>query len=348
MRILILGNSYSAKSFFELFKQNSENIVFSNSPNFENFVEFSGFNDIKDFCLANEINLVLILDEEMINFGLQEELSALNISVFAPSIESVAIIVSKSAAKKFMHKNKILTPKFLIVDKPQMAFDYLKNMKTPQAIRPDSHSFQECSQFAETYKQGLEIVNKFFESGNKKIVIEDYVEGKNISVWAISDGYSAKIIGTSAKYQNNVAIFEPEFISCELKEIMLKTAILPTISALASQGEEYVGILGFDFILTRNNELYLLGYNGFFDDINVDFFVNAFDLDWAKVFDSCIIGDVLLKYDFIPKELYMLTLRQDGEIKFLSAITKSNIKKYLKELELDCSEYKEAEKIWKY
>ncbi len=348
MRILILGNNYSAENFFQLFKENSENIVFSNMKHLENYVEYSGFEDIKEFCLVNEINLVLILDEEMINMGFQEELSAFNISVFSPSIEAIGIVVSKAVAKKFMHRNRILTPRFIIADKPQSALDYLKNIQIPQAIKPDVHNFQECSQFVETYGQGQKIINKFFESGNKKIIVEDYIEGKNISVWTISDGYSAKIIATTAKYQNNVAIFEPDFIDEELKENILKSAILPTISSLSSQGEEYVGILGFDFILTRENKFYLLGYNSFFDDINVDFFTKGFDLNWANVFDSCLVGDVLSKFEFIPKDDYMLTIRQDNNIKFLSAKTKANLKRYIKELEIDDKELKEAEKIWKY
>ncbi len=348
MKILILGNNYPAKVFFQLLKKNPKNIVFSNIKNLENYIEFKEFEDIKKFSLKNKINLVIILDEEITSTGIQEELSAFDISVFSPSAEAISITISKATAKKFMHKNKILTPKFIIADKAQIAFDYIKNMQTPKTIKPDIHNFQECSQFAETYNQGQKIINKFFENGNKKIIIEDYIEGKNINVWAISDGYSAKIIGTSAKYQNNVAIFEPNFINEELKENILKSAILPTITSLSSQGEEYIGILGFDFILTKENNFYLLGYNSFFDDMNVNFFSECFNLDWSDIFESCIIGDVLLKYNFLPKEEYMITLRQDEEIVFLTAKTKSNLKKYLKELDLNLTEYNEAEKIWKY
>lgn len=347
MRILILGSDYAAKKFFELFKENKENIVFSTMNNAENFVDFTNFEDIKEFSLANEINLVLITDEKFAREGLAEQLSELNISVFSPCAEALEITVSKASAKKFMHKNKILTPKFSVAEKIQPALDYLKNAQMPQAIRPDVHSFTECTQFAETFLQAQKIVNDFFASGNKKIVIEDYIEGKNIEVWAISDGYSAKIIGICAKYQNNVAIFEPDFVTGELKEKILNNAILPTISGLCAQDEEYIGILGFDFIM-KGDKFFLLGYNSFFDEISTDFFTNGFELDWAQVFDSCIVGDVFLKYDFTPKNEYMMVLRQNDGIKFLSARTKSNLERYIEELDFDTDEYKEAKKIWKY
>ena len=348
MRILILGNNYSSEVFFRFFEKNSDNIVFSTIPNFKNYISFNDSQDIIDFCEANDINLVLINDEEYINQGIQEAISSINISAFAPSIDAVAICSSKSYAKKFMHKNKILTPKFFVAEKPQLALDYFKTTFLPQAIKPDSNSYQECLKFCETQKQAQSVINEFFANGNKRIVVEDYIEGKNISIWAITDGYSAKIIGTSAKYQNNVALFEPDFITEELKEKIYQEVIMPTINSLSNQDEEYIGILGFDFILTRENEVYLLGYNSFFDDINADFYTKGFDVDWAKVFDSTIVGDVFQKFEFEPIENNMLTIRQNEKIHFISASTKNNLKKYLKELDFDLDEFNEAEKIWKY
>ena len=348
MRILILGNDYSAKEFFNLFKKNKENIVFTTICTMQNYINFNDTQDIIDFCEANEINLVLITDEDYINQGIQETLSALNISTFAPSIDAITICSSKAYAKKFMHKNKIQTPKFFVAEKPQMALDYFKNSSTVQTIKPDNSSYKECPKFCETLRQAQEISNSFFSNDNKRIVIEDYIEGKNISVWVLSDGYSAKIIGTSAKYQNNIALFEPNFITQELKEKIFNEAIMPTITALSSQDEEYIGILGFDFILTFDNEPYLLGYNYFFDDINVDFYTEGFDLNWAEVFDRTIIGDVFQAFEFKPKNNYMLTVRQNEKIHLITANTKNGIENYLTELEFDTTEYQEAKKIWKY
>ena len=291
--------------------------------------------------------MVLILDIDLINIGLQEAISSLNISAFAPSIDASAIVSSKSYAKKFMHKNKIQTPKFFIAEKPQLAVDYFKTISKPQAIKPDSNSYQECPKFIETQNQIQKIANEFFSNGNKRIVVEDYIEGKNISIWTLSDGYSVKIIGTSAKYQNNIALFEPEFLNDEIKEQIYNNAITPTIQALSNQDEEYIGILGFDFILDRNNEAHLIGYNHFFDDINVDFYAKGFDVDWAEIFDSTLIGDVFQKFEITPKNQYMLTIRDEEKIHFISANTKANLEKYLKDLDFNMDEYYEAKKLWK-
>lgn len=348
MRILILGNDYSAKNFYNLFKKDKENIVFSTISSLENYIKFNDGKDIVDFCEANEINLVLITDIDLINQGIQEAISALNISAFAPSVDAISICSSKSYAKKFMYKNKILTPKFFIAEKLQAAQDYFKTNKTVQVLKPDINSYQECPQFCETQTQVQKVATELFASGNKRILLEDYAEGKNISIWVLSDGYSAKIIGSSAKYQNNIALFDPDFIDEQLKEKLYFEAINPTISALSGQGEEYIGILGFDFILTYDNKAYLIGYNHFFDDINVDFYTKGFEVNWANVFDSTIVGDVFQKYEIKPKNEHMLTIRHDEKINFISAKTKNNLEKYLCEMDFDQKEYQEAKKIWKY
>lgn len=348
MRILILGNNYSTKEFFKLFKKDKENIVFTTILNSENYIELENLQDIMDFCSGNEINLVLITDEEYINQGVQEAISSLNISAFAPSIDAITICSSKSYAKKFMHKIKVPTPKFFVAEKPQLALDYFKTLNNPVAIKPDNNSYFECPHFCETQNEVQKTVNNLFASGNKRILIEDYIEGKNISVWVLSDGYSAKIIGTSAKYNNDVALFNPDFISEELIEKINNEIIMPTISTLSNQDEEYIGILGFDIILTYDNQINLIGFNHFFDDLNVDFYTKGFDVDWANIFDSTLIGDVFQKYEIEPKNEYMLTIRQNEKIYFISSKTKNGLENYLKEMDFDLKEYQEAKKIWKY
>ena len=83
------------------------------------------------------------------------------------------------------------------------------------------------------------------------------------------------------------------------------------------------------------------------DDLNADFYTKGFDIDWLKIFESTIVGDVFSKFKINPKNEYMLTLRQNNGIEFISAKTKNNLEIYLEEL-YDTDEYKEAVKIWKY
>ena len=348
MRILILGNNYTGKALGEHLKKDSKNIVFSNYDNYNLEINFSNFDDIIEFSKANEINLVIPTEQNYISDNLGNALNELNITYFAPMEEPYEICKYKSSARKFSYKSKIPTPKFFIAEKLQLALEYLKTANYPIAIHPDIKTYRECVKFAETFGQAQAYINDFFKNGNKKIVIENYIDGKNIIFWAISDGYKTKIIGTSADYQNEVSYFNPDFITEEDIEKVSKTIIEPAILNLSLENTEYVGIIGFDTILTRNGNFYLTGYKNFFDDLNIDFFLNGFDLNWTDIFESIIKGDIFLKYDFDLKTNYMLTLRQQEEIEFISVNSKINLERYIEKLELDDKEFYEAKKVWKY
>lgn len=347
MRILILGDNHAACRFCELFSKDKNNIVFSVLKGAKSFVELASIEDIIDFCAANVINFVLITENKYLKYNLAENLAEFNTSVFAPTNEASLITVSKVQAKRFMYKNKIPTPKFNIVEKTTVASDYIKQAGLPLVIKPDNSNFKECPIFVETNKQAQSAVETLFNNGNSKIIIEDYILGKNLTLWTISDGFSAKIIGSSAKYQNNVAYFEPDFLTYELKEKITDKIINPTISALSACGNEYTGILGFDVMIDRSNNPYLVNYNSFFDDMSVDFFTQ-YNLNWLEVFESTLVGDVFSRFNFETPVNLMLTLRFGDEIELISAKTKSALKTYLSEMEYDLKDYCEAKNLWKY
>ena len=344
MRILILGSDYASRTFFNL-ANNEQNIVFSCVKDC-NFIDFENFKDIFDFIEANEINFVLIVDEKYVSNDLITELINMGISVMSPSEETIELIKSKSNLKRFIYKNKILTPKFQIFEKAQSAIDYIFSNHSAIAIKPDTSTYQECVQFAKSHLQAQKIVNKFFENGNKKIVIEDYIDGKNVCFWVLSNGYSAKIIGTVAKYQDNLSYFEPEFIDEKFKNDILDNVINPIITSLSLKNDEYCGILGFDFIINSKNEAYLVGLKTFFDDLDSELFSHAYDFDWFDIFNSTLEGTIFTKYDFKPDNSYMLSIRENEKIEFISARTLGNLELYLKELDFDGSEYNEAKKVW--
>ena len=346
MRILILSNKYSGREFFNLFSKDKDNIVFSLIEGC-NKVDLQTNEDIVDFVEGNVIDFILVGDEKYIDDDLFERLNEYNVDIFSPCQNAVEISKSKSTAKKFMYKNKISTPNFQIYDKIQSALDSVKNLLSPIAIKPDIHNFKQRTVFCETQSQSEKVIKNMFQNDCSKIIIEDYIEGKNVTIWTLSDGFKAQILGTCAKYQDVISYFEPEFVDENIKNNAIENFINPTIDRLSYIGDEYIGILGFDFILDRENKLNLVGYKSFFDDIDVNFFSQGFDVNWLDIFQGTIKGDVFLNNEIKPENYYMLSVRGDEKIEYIKAKTLSNLELYLKELNIDDVEYKEAKRIWK-
>ena len=345
MRILILGTDYCALRFRDFFERKLENDVFSFIKNSKNYIDYITNADITDFCLANDINLVVVTEEKYILSNLCEELSEKNITVFSPSVDVINLTYSKAFAKKFIYKNQIPSPKFFIAEKISHGFDYIKTSRLPVAIKPDNHSYQEGTLFCETKKEAVKTIEKLFNSGNKKIVIEDYIEGKNLSIWTICDGYRAKIIGINYKYQNDIAYTKANLLSNDIISKIQSKIISKTINALVEENNEYVGVLGFDIIIAKNNNPVLIGYNSFFDDISVDFYIDE-EFTFEEIFQSTIEGSLFLK-DILPdKTDFRLNIRDNNEIISIKAKTKSNLDRFVKENDIDTKELFEAKKLW--
>lgn len=343
MRILVLGNNFAARKFIEHFEINPLNIVFSTIDGLKSYISLNSIDDIVDFSSANDINLVVVTNNQYYETDeLQQKLNDAQISYFAPDFNSVDIILSKVYAKRFMYKNKIPTPRFSIFEKPQSALEYLRNNKGTFVLKADCEGENETCQFVETYLQAQNAINEFFANDNKKIVIEDYIEGKSATIWAISDGYSVQIIGTSAKCDGKIALFEPDFINDSLREKILNEALIPTIDCLVTQECEYVGILGLEVILTSRYDFQALGYKSFFDDLNAEFFTRCYDVHWEDVFESILKGDIFLKYNFQRNENCALTMVKDNDFKFFRTKIRANLKKFIKNEDLDLNLYKKV------
>lgn len=345
MRILVLGENNSAKLFYERFKTNQENIVFTTIKDEIGYFEFLKGNEIVEFCLANEIDLVLITQEKYILSGVEQKLNESGICVFAPDKKVVKTIISNSDVKKFIYKNKINTPKFFVAQKPQFAFDYMKENYFPFALKPERNSFFETIKFVQTRKEAKKVVNDLFAAGNEKIVVEDYVEGKNIEVWTISNGFSAKIIGINAKYQNEAAFLKPNLIKEDVVEQIYETIINPIIASFSKMESEYLGILGFDLIFGYDGNIYLMGLNYFYDEISAPLYIDCYD--WEKIMYDTVVGDVFIKNDLKLQDSYKISYIQNNEFQIIEASTKNNLLRYIEEMEIEQDNVSEILKIFR-
>ena len=328
MRILTIGNSKSIEILTNFLAQNKDFLVFTTFENTDaNFVDIhpENIDELKDFALANEINLTIAAGDTLPDIDYLRVFGENNLAILTPDKEAQKIASSKSFGKKFIYKNKIKTPRFAFFEKPNLAIEYVKSAQYPLVIKPDGHSDTETAYIAETFSAAKKQVEKLFLRGNSKVLAEDYIYGKEVSIYVLSDGFNPIIIGALANFQNEISILNPSFLTKELEEKIYNEIIFPTISSLAREESEYTGILGFDLIITpraenaTGSEIYLVEYNSFFKDIDCEILLKGADENWAKLFMDTIVGTLADNFEspFSIKKTdeFLGAFRLENEIK---------------------------------
>ena len=354
MRILTIGSAKTMEILTNFLAEDENLLVFTTSENTNaNFINIHAENieELKDFALANEINLTITAGNNLPDIDYLTEFGESNLAILAPDKEASKIASSKSFGKKFIYKNKIKTPKFAFFEKSNLAIEYIKTSDFPLVIKPDEHSETETAYIAETFSSAKKQIEKLFQRGNQKVLIEEYIYGKEISVYALSDGFNPIIIGTTASFQNEISIKDVPFVDKVLEEKIYNEIIFPTISSLAREENEYVGILGFDIIITPKNNVYLLEYNSFFKDIDSEIMLKGTNENWTKLFMDTIIGTLQDNFEtpfsIQKKEDYFGSFRLNNEIISDCARTLGSLKNKLLAEGLPETLLAEAEKMWK-
>lgn len=383
MRILIVGSDANA---YTLAKKMSEleqvDLVFV-APGNEHIKDFATSIDIQDndveelldFAKANEINLTIVVSEVAISKSIANIFNKENLSIFAPTAEAARVVLSRASLKKTLYKLRIQTPKFGIFDRENLAIEYARNSKYPLVVKNDAYIKDEKPTFCNSFSKAKLAIEKLFEDFNKRILIEDYIQAKEVSFYLITDGYTALPLGSvcSKKHydgyyyenQNRVNLsYSPDYyISDELESKIMSRVVYPIIDEIAKHSNPYVGILGIDFLLTGNN-FQVLGFNTFFDSLGMQSVLplvknNLYDLFFAATFGS--LSDEYSKIDFVDSSSISLELKnsqlivedEDGQVSIsysnddkvvLTSLggtltsAKNNLQDYLKSLDLDKSD----------
>ena len=274
MLCIVLGKSNKAKKVAQKLAQNKKNIVFSNSNcEFANNidVQIDNLEEIKDFIIANEINLLILVDEIYFNLGLKEELEACSdCMVISPDDAMAPLFLNNSTAKKFAYKNKILTPKFAVFEREAAALEYIQTADFPLIIRPDKTNELEPPRAFETKRNARKRIENLFQTGNKKVLIENYIEGIIYTKYLLQDGALAYNLFQTVSYFDEVSTNNDKYIKENVKS-KVENIITPTIlNALMEEGYDYRGILGLKFVVDKNENVYFENFLPFFSELDTN------------------------------------------------------------------------------
>lgn len=198
---------------------------------------------------------------------LEEETSAF---IFAPPQDSAFLEASKIRAKEFMVRNRVPTATFHAFDTYESAINFVKQCREfPLVIKADGLAEGKGVTIAHTSQEAVSILHEYmveqkFGSSSSRVLIEEFLEGVEYSVFVVTDGRTYKWIGDACDYKRAFdgdkgpntggmgSISPAPFLTDEMRKETEETIIKPTIKGLAKENIPYCGFLYFGLIWTKS------------------------------------------------------------------------------------------------
>ena len=238
-------------------------------------IELENFEIIKEFIIKNKIDFIIIGPEKYLVEGLVDFLNKYNIKVFGPNKISAQLEGSKIFTKKLCEKFNIPTAKFGIFFNRNEAKNFLNKVSFPIVIKADNLASGKGVYVCEEKKASYNAVDEIFNGKfgmTKNLLIEEFLNGEEMSFFTIHDGKTFKNFGTAQdhkrvlegdKGQNTggMGAYSPSrLINEELEKKIINKIIKPTLKGLEKMGTKYNGFL-YTGLMIIKNEPFLIEYN---------------------------------------------------------------------------------------
>ena len=264
-------------------------------------MDINQFDKLHKYIKDKSIDLVVVGPEQPLVNGIVDYLEQFNIKVFGPNKIASQLEGSKIFTKKLCQKYNIPTANFGIFENKIDAKKFLENAKYPNVIKADNLAAGKgvyiCNNEQESFMAVEEIFDgKFGEA--KNVLIEEFLEGEEMSYFIISDGTTVKsfetaqdhkrvLEGDSGKNTGGMGAYSPSrLISNDLENKILDKIIKPTLKGLSDLGTEYKGFL-YAGLMIVENEPYLIEYNVRMGDPECQTILPKLKTDLAEIIDSC-------------------------------------------------------------
>ena len=265
-------------------------------------IDLKNFEKLKDFIIQNKIDFIIVGPEKPLVDGIVDYLEKFNIKVFGPNKIASQLEGSKIFTKKLCEKYKIPTAKFGVFSNSKVALSFLQNCKFPIVIKADGLAAGKgvyiCENLSDATKAVDEIFNGKFGKA-KNLLIEEFLNGEEMSFFIISDGKNFKIFGTAqdhkrvfegdkGKNTGGMGAYSPSRLeSDELNKKIINDIIKPTLKGLKDLNCEYKGFL-YAGLMIVNGDPFLIEYNVRMGDPECQTLLPKLKTDFPLIINKCI------------------------------------------------------------
>ena len=321
-------------------------------------IDTKKFNLIEDFCVKEQIDLVIIGPEQPLVDGLTDYLQNKGIKTFGPSKSAAQLEGSKTFSKDFFVKYDIPTAEYKSFEDFNSSVNYLDEVSYPTVVKADGLAAGKGVIICENKESAIEALNSIFndkafgKAGNR-VVIEEFLEGEEASFIAVvskdkiiplvtSQDHKAVGDGDVGLNTGGMGAYSPApIVTEEMQKKILEKVMYPTMNGLINEGFPYLGFL-YAGLMIKDGDLKVLEFNCRFGDPEtqpilirlksslvelclaaIDDKLNSYSVNWSKK-HSC--GVVIASkgypesYD-IDKEV-KIKLNEENDLKLFHAGTR--------------------------
>jgi phosphoribosylamine--glycine ligase len=257
------------------------------------------------FALDRSIDLTVVGPEQPLVLGLADRFQEKGLKVFGPSAKAAQLEGSKAFSKDLMQKYNIPTAAYAAFDDPDKARAYLKG-KGPQVVKADGLAAGKgvfvCANEAEAVDAIGQIMNDkiFGESGNR-IIIEERMEGQEVSLLAFTDGHTvlpmeaaqdhkAVFDGDQGPNTGGMGAYSPAPIfTPKLKQQVIDQIMVPAVNGMRADGIPYQGVLYAGLMITPDGPK-TLEFNARFGDPETQPLMMRMQSDIVPIMEACADG----------------------------------------------------------
>ena len=269
-------------------------------------IDLEKFDVLKNFINLNRIDLIVVGPEKPLVNGIVDYLEKNKIKVFGPSKAAAELEGSKIFTKNLCKKYNIPTAQFGIFQNVAEAMEFIKKSKYPLVIKADGLASGKGVYICENNDEAQSAINEIFDGKfgvAKNLLIEEFLEGEEMSYFIISDGKTFKSFDTAqdhkrvlegdlGKNTGGMGAYSPSrMINNELESKIIKKIIEPTLKGLKDSGINYKGFL-YAGLMISDNEPYLIEYNVRMGDPECQTILPKLKSDLIDIFLACCSGDL--------------------------------------------------------
>ena len=264
-------------------------------------LDTDNFDKVLKFLKDAKVDLVIVGPEKPLVNGIVDFLENNGIKVFGPRKIPSQLEGSKTFTKNICKKYNIPTAKFGIYNKKEDAISFLENSKFPIVIKADGLAAGKGVYISKNLSEAKDAVNEVFNGKfgeAKKILVEEFLSGEEMSFFIVCDGKNFKIFktaqdhkrvneGDEGKNTGGMGAYSPSgLINDTLEKKILNRIILPTLRAIEEMGEKYKGFL-YAGLMISNNEPFLIEYNVRMGDPECQTILPLLKTDLIDIFIAC-------------------------------------------------------------